>query len=215
MPTRSSGPPLPTRSSEGPAVPTRSTPAGGPPQPTRAPPTPNPQVPGVPVWPIDPNDPNFPQDNPSGRPTTRPPRISVIGIPDPRCPMTQSDPMNRNPVQLPHESNCERFYKCDHGLAFEYQCPVGQHWNAARNYCDFPNLANCGGSHWNNPPTWNNPPIWDNPPAWNNPPIWDSPPAWNPPNNNPGWPQQPPQQPWAPQPPIFQHPIEIPMAPGK
>jgi len=215
VPTRTSqGPPVPTRTNQGPPVPTRTS--QGPPVPTR---NPNPQNPDMPD--------GWPQE-----PTSRPPRISIIGIPDPRCPMTMSDPMNRNPVQLPHESNCERFYKCDHGLAFEYQCPIGQHWNTIRNYCDFPANANCGG---NNPPSWNLPPNnnWPNQPPnndWNNQPNnnwpnqppnnnWNNQPNNNWPNNN--WPQQPPAvplpeiiPPFQPNPP-FQHPINIPMAPGK
>jgi len=223
-------PPVPTRTSQGPAVPTRSSP--GPQPPTRPPPgNGGPPVPRPPVNPQNPDLPDGWPQAPTARPppggnehlTSRPPRISVNGIPDPRCPMTMSDPMNRNPVQLPHESNCERFYKCDHGLAFEYQCPIGQHWNALRNYCDFPANANCGG---NNPPLWNLPPNnnWNNnvpnlPPNnnWQNQPPNNN---WNnQPNNN--WPQQPPAvplpefiPPFQPNPP-FQHPINIPMAPGK
>ena len=68
-----------------------------------------------------------------------PPRVGP-GIPDPRCPIGSSI---KNPVQLPHHSDCNRFYKCDHGLAFEYRCPTGQHWSTSRNWCDFPNLAGC------------------------------------------------------------------------
>lgn len=71
--------------------------------------------------------------------TTLPPRVGP-GFPDPRCPAGSG---LKNPTQLPHHSDCNRFFKCDHGIAFEYRCPVGQHWNAARNWCDFPNLARC------------------------------------------------------------------------
>ncbi|MGL5468456.1 MAG: carbohydrate-binding module family 14 protein, partial [Shewanella sp.] len=60
----------------------------------------------------------------------------------------------------------ERFYKCETGRAIEFQCPIGQHWNAARSYCDFPNNARCGATNqWPNQPNWNQP----QPPSWNQP----------------------------------------------
>ena len=70
---------------------------------------------------------------------TLPPRVGP-SFPDPRCPAGSG---LTNPTQLPHHDDCNRFYKCDHGIAYEYRCPVGQHWNTARNWCDFPNLAGC------------------------------------------------------------------------
>jgi len=128
---------------------------------------------------------------------------------DPRCPQF-SDP--HNPVHLPHESNCGMFYKCDHGMAFEYRCPTGQHWNANRNYCDFPSNAGCqtGGvmprpqplPQQPFPPTNNN---WNQPPTNNN---------WNqnqPPTNN-NWNQNQPRNNNN-QRPSYEHPIVIPMAP--
>ncbi|CRK88646.1 CLUMA_CG002354, isoform A [Clunio marinus] len=225
VPTRAppGQPPVPTRAPPGqPPVPTRAPP-GQPPVPTRPPPgqppmpTAQPIQPPIPTWApdVNPNNPDgieIPTASVPQRTTTRPPRISVVGVPDSRCPANQNP---RNPVHLPHQSNCERFFKCDHGMAFEYQCPVGQHWNARRNYCDFPNLANCDQNNWNwSPPNnnWQNPPSWNNPsnnrpPTWDsNPPSWDSsPPTWNNPPNN--WNNQIPQVP------NFQHPIIIPMAP--
>lgn len=184
-------PPMPTRSDPNaqptPPMPTRQTSAG----------PGNPQVPNLPGWPEVPTA-GTPMPPHNGRPVTRPPRISLTGIPDARCPMNQPA-NNRNPVHLPHQSNCERFYKCDHGLAFEYQCPIGQHWNAMRNYCDFPGNANCGGNNiWNN-----NVPQFPN----NNVPQFPNNPQWQQPNNNvPQWNGN--------RLPDFQNPIEIPMSPN-
>ncbi|KAG5673373.1 hypothetical protein PVAND_003429 [Polypedilum vanderplanki] len=127
------------------------------------------------------------------------------GRPDNRCPLNQNA---NNPIHLPHESDCNRFYKCDHGLIFEYRCPNGQHWNARRNYCDFPNTANCqpGSQNINN----NVPVVPPSPqvPDWNT--NWVN--NWNMPNNNNNI------VPWTPPPavnpnPGFENPIIIPMAP--
>jgi hypothetical protein len=99
----------------------------------------------------------------------------------------------RTQVTLPHENDCGRYYKCENGLAFEYHCPEGQHWNLMRDVCDSPATAGCrtgGNVNWNNnTPNWNN-----NVPNWNNNvPTWNNPPR----NPNPG----------------YEHPIIIPMAP--
>lgn len=201
-------PVVPQAPVQGPPNPTRPPPGGqppiapGPPMPTRPPPSPEhppigPIFPSPPSPPIlNPNVPTVPTASPNQRPATRPPRISLVGVPDARCPLHQNP---RNPVHLPHHSNCERFFKCDHGLAFEYQCPIGQHWNAMRNFCDFPNMAGCGQNNFPN----NNIPVWNSPPN-NNMPVWNSPPS----INIPVW-NSPPTDP------IFQNPIVIPMAPGK
>lgn len=130
--------------------------------------------------------PNMPQMPPVGpqfpqQPPTWNPRVGE-GRADPRCPHI-SDP--RNPVHLPHESNCARFYKCDHGIAFEYRCPEGQHWNAFRNYCDFPSNAGCQSGA----------------------PLPRPQPLPMPPSNN--WNQPREQNPR----PGYEHPIVIPMAP--
>ncbi|CAO1431850.1 unnamed protein product [Diamesa tonsa] len=92
----------------------------------------------IPTAPVD-NRPVSPLPPVNTLPTPLPPRVGP-SFPDPRCPLGSG---LSNPVQLPHQSDCNRFYKCDHGIAFEYRCPSGQHWNVARNYCDFPNLAGC------------------------------------------------------------------------
>jgi len=88
---------------------------------------------------------------------------------------------------LSHENDCGRYYRCDSGLAFEYSCHDGQHWNSIRDTCDSPVTAGCrnggNGVNWNPQlPNWNN-----NIPTWTNAPR----------NPNPG----------------YEHPIIIPMAP--
>jgi hypothetical protein len=68
--------------------------------------------------------------------------LPEIGIRDPRCPMVQRNPTS--PTLLPHMSDCSRFVQCgDNGLGFERMCPSGQHFNVARGWCDFPDVAQC------------------------------------------------------------------------
>lgn len=59
---------------------------------------------------------------------------------DSRCPQNQN---GRNQVNLPHPTDCGRFLKCHLGNAYEVSCPNGQHWNAARNFCDSIQNAGC------------------------------------------------------------------------
>lgn len=159
--------------------------------------------------------PRFPVQNPNNPShpnipiTPWNPRLND-GRPDQRCPLNQD---SRNPTHLAHETDCGRFYKCDHGMAFEYRCPDGQHWNARRNYCDFPSNANCrlsGNQHINNAV-----PVVPHPPPSPQVPDWN--PQWNP-NNQHNW-NNPNSNivPWT-NPPInsnpgFENPIIIPMAP--
>lgn len=103
-----------------------------------------------------------------------------MGRPDRRCPMITD---SRNQIFLPHEIDCERYYRCESGLAFEHFCPEGQHWNAFRDQCDSPMNAMCRTSGNNNNNNRN--------PQF---PTWNQPIARNP---NPG----------------YEHPIIIPMAP--
>lgn len=44
---------------------------------------------------------------------------------DPRCPSIE-DPYN--PVHLPHEYDCEYFYKCDNMKLVLFRCPDNLHW---------------------------------------------------------------------------------------
>ncbi|XP_053686188.1 mucin-2-like [Sabethes cyaneus] len=71
-------------------------------------------------------------------PTPAPPAASCT--PDARCP-ANDNPLN--PLLLPHETNCGQFYKCDSGQRCLVACPLGEHFSAALQRCDWPNIACC------------------------------------------------------------------------
>lgn len=48
-----------------------------------------------------------------------------------------------NPIHFPHPSDCGKFLKCLQGVAYEHDCPEGQHWSVENTWCDFPENANC------------------------------------------------------------------------
>lgn len=48
-----------------------------------------------------------------------------------------------HPVHIPHFTDCTKFYKCFNGGKYEMDCPGGLHWNIEKDYCDFPEQANC------------------------------------------------------------------------
>lgn len=125
---------------------TTTTPSG---PPAPQPPQPPIVLPLIPTAPIDNGKPpvvvgpsTLPSLSTLPQMTTLPPRVGPSHQ-DPRCP---SGSGLKNPTQLPHHSDCNRFFKCDHGIAYEYRCPAGQHWNTVRNWCDFPNLAGCSAN---------------------------------------------------------------------
>lgn len=58
------------------------------------------------------------------------------------CPsVEEEDPMH--PVHLPHPIDCHKFYKCYKGQKHEMECPSDLHWNIEKDYCDYPEQANC------------------------------------------------------------------------
>lgn len=59
---------------------------------------------------------------------------------DPRCPAVD-EPLN--PVHLPHESDCELFYKCSNTHRILFQCPAQLHWSVVHDRCEWPSIANC------------------------------------------------------------------------
>uniref|UniRef100_A0A182WD62 Chitin-binding type-2 domain-containing protein n=1 Tax=Anopheles minimus TaxID=112268 RepID=A0A182WD62_9DIPT len=63
-----------------------------------------------------------------------------LGQVDSRCPRFD-DPFK--PVHLAHPADCNRFYKCFDGRAFELECPKGQEWGMKLNRCEFPSRARC------------------------------------------------------------------------
>ncbi|KFB43874.1 AGAP005975-PA-like protein [Anopheles sinensis] len=60
---------------------------------------------------------------------------------DSRCPVFNL----AKPVFLAGTS-CSRFFKCESGRACEMECPVGLHFNLAKEACDWPNQACCDPS---------------------------------------------------------------------
>ncbi|XP_035793842.1 uncharacterized protein LOC118467446 [Anopheles albimanus] len=46
-------------------------------------------------------------------------------------------------VELPHDTDCTKYLVCVGRVAIEKRCPVGQHWNALRGWCDFASQAGC------------------------------------------------------------------------
>uniref|UniRef100_A0A182PID5 Chitin-binding type-2 domain-containing protein n=1 Tax=Anopheles epiroticus TaxID=199890 RepID=A0A182PID5_9DIPT len=47
------------------------------------------------------------------------------------------------PVMFRHQSDCSKYYLCDHGTAYEIACPGGLHFNTALNVCDYPESVGC------------------------------------------------------------------------
>ncbi|XP_053686533.1 peritrophin-1-like [Sabethes cyaneus] len=60
---------------------------------------------------------------------------------DPRCPAI-CDPLDQ-PVFLPHEWDCSKYYVCSNGYAVEMQCPDPLLWNQSINVCDWPWAVTC------------------------------------------------------------------------
>ncbi|CAD7080519.1 unnamed protein product [Hermetia illucens] len=44
---------------------------------------------------------------------------------------------------VPYPGNCRKYFQCWNGHAFVRHCPLGLHWNAVINRCDWPFRANC------------------------------------------------------------------------
>lgn len=58
-----------------------------------------------------------------------------------QCPLEEDTP--DTPVFLPHESDCTKYYVCDHGQPIELHCPAGLFWNAVETTCDTPGHSGC------------------------------------------------------------------------
>lgn len=57
-----------------------------------------------------------------------------------RCP-AEDDPSK--PAHLSHETDCNKFYKCYNGRAFELECPMMQEFSDELQRCDFHQFAKC------------------------------------------------------------------------
>lgn len=62
-----------------------------------------------------------------------------LNIPD-WCPPLE-DP--KYPTLLPHQTDCNKFYRCLYGFPEIVNCPEGQEWSLEHNYCTYDYLANC------------------------------------------------------------------------
>lgn len=62
------------------------------------------------------------------------------GVVNPQCPSVD-DP--RNPIHLPHPTDCGRFLKCFNGRAFTIPCPPGEQFGVRIQRCDYPQIAQC------------------------------------------------------------------------
>lgn len=79
------------------------------------------------------------------KPTTTTPTTTTTVAPppadrDPDCPWP--DPLNYT-VHLPHETDCDKFYKCDNGVKKLFNCSEGTHFNPKLEVCDWPEDAGC------------------------------------------------------------------------
>ncbi|KAG5669038.1 hypothetical protein PVAND_016940 [Polypedilum vanderplanki] len=74
---------------------------------------------------------------------------------DPRCPIPDDI---YNPTHLPHETECNLFYKCSHGRRVLMECPENLHWSVEYDRCEYPSIAGCDINFLPPLPTWT-PPI--------------------------------------------------------
>ncbi|KYB26070.1 peritrophic matrix protein 14 precursor [Tribolium castaneum] len=81
-----------------------------------------------------------PEPTPSETPEPETPKPTPPEDRDPECPWP--DPLDHT-VHLPHETDCTKFYKCDHGKKVEFDCPAGLHFNKELQVCDWPGNAGC------------------------------------------------------------------------
>ncbi|KAK4881142.1 hypothetical protein RN001_004461 [Aquatica leii] len=67
--------------------------------------------------------------------------VCALGVFTSECPQVVEDP--EIDILLPHETNCNQFYKCSHGQKVLQFCQPGLHFNVEKQYCDWPYSANC------------------------------------------------------------------------
>ncbi|XP_072751877.1 peritrophin-1-like [Anoplolepis gracilipes] len=66
------------------------------------------------------------------------------------CPLTRCPPREKYASNLPHETDCTKFYKCNWGFPILQDCPLAfpgkkdrLHYNRRLQVCDWPWLAGC------------------------------------------------------------------------
>ncbi|EDV51496.2 uncharacterized protein LOC6544381 [Drosophila erecta] len=50
-------------------------------------------------------------------------------------------------VMLPYPNDCRKYYVCQKGRAFEYQCPPNLFWSQMTYRCDYKEYSNCNSDH--------------------------------------------------------------------
>ncbi|KAF5290813.1 hypothetical protein FQR65_LT11517 [Abscondita terminalis] len=66
--------------------------------------------------------------------------VSLIIVNAGECPQGEDPEVD---ILLPHETDCTKFYKCSHGDKILQSCPEDLHFSVEKQYCDWPNVANC------------------------------------------------------------------------
>lgn len=62
-------------------------------------------------------------------------------IADERC---RTDEDNKfHPIHFAHPTDCQMFYKCFNNFAYKVSCPLGLHYYAKKEACDYPHVAKC------------------------------------------------------------------------
>lgn len=71
-------------------------------------------------------------------------------ISPPECPLID-DPLN--PVFHPHPYDCDKYFLCFNGTAYERECHYGLHWSVENEWCDYPENVNCNATSTTPSPT--------------------------------------------------------------
>ncbi|XP_037068253.1 peritrophin-1-like isoform X1 [Pollicipes pollicipes] len=115
-----------------------------------------------PVEPVDPEPEPKPEPKPEPEPepkpeTTTKPKPKTTPKPKPQPPKPKPEPVNPDDdldsqcanvphdvlVQIPHPTDCSKFYKCAQGKAWIQSCPGNLLYNKAERVCDYPERAGC------------------------------------------------------------------------
>ncbi|OXU25803.1 hypothetical protein TSAR_007966 [Trichomalopsis sarcophagae] len=76
-------------------------------------------------------------------PTPKPTTTTTEAAPTPSYPTSCPAVDPEEPIVLPHECVCEKYYKCRNREQILQQCGSGLHFNPTSHACDFPSNAGC------------------------------------------------------------------------
>ncbi|GBO29057.1 Peritrophin-1, partial [Araneus ventricosus] len=65
--------------------------------------------------------------------------LRSVGVPSAFCPEVNG----KIAIFYRHASNCSVYYLCSNGLAYEFVCPAGLHFNLRQKKCDYEDNARC------------------------------------------------------------------------